>query len=64
MIRNVTLADSQRITEIYNYYILNTSITFETEAIDASEMERPIQAILNCNEPFTVYEINGVVVGY
>ena len=64
MIRNVTLADSSRIAEIYNYYIQNTAITFETEEIDAAEMERRISAILGAGEPFIVYEIEGVVVGY
>ena len=33
MIRNVTPADAKAITDIYNQYILNTTISFETEPL-------------------------------
>ena len=35
MIRNVTPADAKAITDIYNQYILNTTISFETEPLTA-----------------------------
>ena len=31
MIRNVKLSDAEAISNIYNYYIENTVITFETD---------------------------------
>lgn len=31
MIRSVRISDAKDIVDIYNYYILNTNITFELE---------------------------------
>lgn len=44
--RQATLRDAAQIAEIYNYYILNTVITFETEAISTTEMEGRIAEVL------------------
>jgi L-amino acid N-acyltransferase YncA len=38
-IRKVTLNDAQRIMEIYNHYILNTVLTFETEALKEEQVK-------------------------
>lgn len=62
-IRKVELADSAQIAEIYNYYILKTHHTFETEALSAEEMqERIIEA--SENYPFLVAETEGEIQGY
>jgi phosphinothricin acetyltransferase len=42
LIRRADACDAQSISEIYNRYILNTTATFETEAIDQLEMRRRI----------------------
>jgi phosphinothricin acetyltransferase len=64
MIRPVKIADARRIAEIYNYYIANTTITFEEDAIDAGEIERRIKAIGEKNYPYIVYEDSGGLRGY
>ena len=38
MIREAFDSDAQAISEIYNYYIINSIITFEIEAITAEEI--------------------------
>ena len=37
VIRSATLEDLQALTDIYNYYIVNTAITFETRTFSAEE---------------------------
>lgn len=65
MIRDVVPEDASAITEIYNHYIEHTSITFETELIDAAEMLRRIQATLANGFPWIVkLDDEGEVVGY
>lgn len=39
LIRAATMADLPRITEIYNHYIVNTSITFDLEPVSAAQRE-------------------------
>lgn len=63
MIRNVSKQDAQDIVEIYNNYISNSTITFETEPLHANVMEKRISDISE-NYPFFVYELNGKVIGY
>ena len=64
MIREVKLSDAPAIAEIYNYYILNTFITFEEEAIDAQEVERRIQ-LYTARYPWFVVDTPDLgVVGY
>ena len=44
MIRQATTADAKAITEIYNHYILNSTITFEEETLDQQTMEGRINS--------------------
>ena len=64
MIRNVELRDAEDIAKIYNYYIRETIITFETEEIDSIEMEKRIKKTQDLNYPFIVYEENNKIIGY
>lgn len=64
MIRQVKLSDAKAIVDIYNYYVVNTNITFEEEVITITEMERRIQDKLDHNNPWIVYEENNEVIGY
>jgi phosphinothricin acetyltransferase len=63
MIRNAVPADAGQIAEIYNYYILNTTVTFEEEKVTAPEMSA---RIVEVQEKFCwlVYEIEGKIKGY
>jgi len=42
MIRKATEEDAEAIAKIYNWYILNTSVTIETETVSQDEMKRRI----------------------
>jgi len=64
MIRKVNISDAENIVSIYNYYIENTIITFETSKIDVNEEKQRIKNILDNNYPFIVYEEQNAVVGY
>ena len=64
MIRGVELRDAADIAAIYNYYIRETIITFETEEIDTAEMENRIKKILEAGYPFIVHEENNKITGY
>ena len=63
LIRRAEPCDAQGISEIYNWYILNTVVTFETEAIDQREMQRRILEKLATHD-WLVAEVSGRVVGY
>lgn len=62
-IRQATAADADAIAEIYNWYVANTIITFETEAVEQSEMQ---QRIRENNERYhwLVGEVDREVIGY
>ncbi len=65
MIRAVQDKDSQQISDIYNYYISDTVITFEEEMINASDICQRIASIKSANLPWLVAEDElGQLVGY
>ncbi len=63
-IRKVRLDDAKGICDIYNYYVENTAITFETAAVSESEMQQRIKGFLDEGFPYYVGEINGKIAGY
>lgn len=64
MIRNVRPAeDAAAISEIYNYYVTDTVVTFEIDPIDAETMRKRIEEI-STRFPYLVYEQDGRVLGY
>jgi len=63
MIRDVQPDDAAQICSIYNYYVLNTTITFEETAVSEEEMRARIIQITKKN-PWIVYEEDGIVIGY
>ncbi|WP_228035285.1 GNAT family N-acetyltransferase [Oculatella sp. LEGE 06141] len=62
-IRRVKDDDIMRITEIYNWYISNTTITFETETISPLEMKKRVQEKV-AKHDWLVGEFNQEIVGY
>ena len=62
-IRNVNLVDAAQVAEIYNYYIKNTSQTFETEVLSADEMLERI-AEVSADYSYLVAEEGGEIFGY
>lgn len=63
MIRNAVADDIERLTEIYNYYIKNTAITFEYYPLTTSEFEKRFLEI-SSSFPYLVIVKDGVLVGY
>ena len=63
MIRKVRIQDAAEIVAIYNRYIVDSTITFETEPVSVDEMRNRIHDIASCF-PYFVYEDQGRVIGY
>lgn len=61
--RIATVADATEILAIYEYYILNTAITFEYDIPTVADFERRIAGTLE-KYPYIVGEVDGKVVGY
>ena len=64
VLRPALAADSDALARIYNYYILNTVITFEEEPVSARTMAIRVAEIQESSLPWLVAEIGGAVVGY
>ena len=62
-IRAVTAADAARITEIYNYYVRTTVVTFEEVPVHVTEMTRRI-AETTATYPWLITETDGTAAGY
>ncbi|MGB8337870.1 MAG: arsinothricin resistance N-acetyltransferase ArsN1 family B [Burkholderiales bacterium] len=64
LIRPAQPRDAEAIAKIYNYYVLNTVITFEEIALTVEEMATRIKQIQSANYPWLIAEENGRVIGY
>lgn len=62
-IRLATLDDAAAITDIYRPYVLDTAISFESEAPSGAEMRGRIEQNLG-SFPWLVWEENGSILGY
>ena len=63
MIREALQSDSKAIAEIYNYYILNTIVTFELDPVTPEEISRRMKNYKKIG-PYLVYEEDNEVIGY
>jgi phosphinothricin acetyltransferase len=63
-LRAATAADADAVAAIYNHYVAHTIVTFEEEAVAASEMALRIQSIAAASLPWLIAERQGEVVGY
>lgn len=63
MIRPVNSSDAQQITDIYNHYILTTTVTFEVEPLTTDQMADRIRAF-SALGPYIVDEVDGKILGY
>ena len=63
-IRKATLNDAHAICRIYNYYIENTAITFETVPVSEPEMEQRINDVFSSGYSFYVGETDKKIIGY
>jgi len=62
-IRAATPGDAAAVAAIYNWYVANTVITFEVDAVETAEMERRIASTLAAHE-WLVLERAGEVLGF
>ncbi len=63
MIRQVKPTDAHLVCEIYNYHVINTTVTFEEIPVTAEEMKKRILAVTS-KFPWLVYEENNELAGY
>lgn len=63
MIRPVCAEDAAALAAIYNYYVLETTISFETEAMSEDAMRRRIMGFAT-EYPYFVWEEAGRVLGH
>ena len=64
MIRPVLPADAEAIAQIYNYYILNTVITFEEQVVTPQAIAGRIDDVYASSLPWLVVESSGTLVAY
>lgn len=63
-IRRMSLCDAVAISDIYNYYVENTVVTFETIAVSETDMRERINEIIDSGNPAYVVEVDGKMAGY
>ena len=63
MIRQAKLSDAGQIADIYNFYVRNTSVTFEEKEVSKGQMRGRIKDKLE-KYVFLVWEEDGQVLGY
>jgi phosphinothricin acetyltransferase len=63
MVRAAAIKDAPQITDIYNYYILNTTVTFEKTPIGSDDMKERIQNTMS-KYPWLVIEADDAIQGY
>lgn len=63
MIRTMTMEDLPQIIDIYGYYVLNTTVTFDLKIPSQTDMKKRFQRIIK-NYPAWVCEKDGLIIGY
>lgn len=63
MIRSVHIEDAQALLDIYNYYVLHTTVTFDIEPLALETFQTKIEHIIT-SYPFIVFESEGEILGF
>ncbi|WP_298533241.1 GNAT family N-acetyltransferase [uncultured Algibacter sp.] len=63
MIRLVEVNDAEALLDIYNYYVLYTTATFDIEALSIETFKNKLNRI-NKDYPFIVFEEDNEILGY
>lgn len=63
MIRAVNIKDAKQLVDIYNYYVVNTIITFDDVPFTVEAFKDKIKTIA-ANYPFIVFEEDNKILGY
>ena len=64
VVRSAALGDAVAMARIYNYYVAETIVTFEEEAVTAEDFERRVQDVWSGKLPWLVAEQGSDIVGY
>ncbi|WP_299550118.1 GNAT family N-acetyltransferase [Seonamhaeicola sp.] len=63
MIREFQPKDTQQLLDIYNYYVLNSVVTFDDKVLSFETFHEKVTRI-NSEYPFIVFEENNTILGY
>lgn len=63
MIRSLHINDTKALLDIYNYYVLHTTVTFDIEALSIEAFEIKVNTI-NENYPFIIFEEDNEILGF
>jgi L-amino acid N-acyltransferase YncA len=63
MIRDVNIQDAKQIVDIYNYYVLNSIVTFDEIPFSEQDFKERIETI-SSKYPFIVFEEDNHILGY
>ena len=64
-LRDATPADIPHMREIYNHYVLNSTVTFDEKPVTLAEMRKKFTVVENLGYPWLVAEsTGGQVLGY
>ncbi|WP_149195662.1 arsinothricin resistance N-acetyltransferase ArsN1 family B [Luteimonas suaedae] len=64
VIRPAMPGDAEAIARIYNHYVADTCVTFETEPLSGAEMAQRIADTLELPLPWLVADADGAIAGY
>lgn len=63
MIRDVNIQDAKQIVDIYNYYVLNSIVTFDNIPFSEQDFKERIETI-SSQYPFIIFEEDHHILGY
>ncbi len=63
-VRVASVDDAPAIAAVYNYYVTETTVTFEEEPVSAAAMHQRMQAVWASSLPWWVAERDGEIAGY
>lgn len=64
MIRLAQLSDATALADIYNYYVLNTTVTFEEDLVSPDDMALRVSETIGDDLPWLIAQDDQSVVGF
>ena len=64
IVRRVRSDDVNAISEIYNFYVMETAVTFEEKAVTSDDIQSRIHDVESSDLPWLVGEEKGRIIGY
>jgi L-amino acid N-acyltransferase YncA len=64
MIRPAENRDAEALSQLYNYFVVHTVTTFETDPIDGEEMAKRVADVKGSGLPWLVLEQDKAIIGY